>query len=384
MIRSRIALGAEAPVARLAACYADPFEAALAAHREGTSVVGITSCTVPREMLEAAGCVPLVLRRRAGPEPMADAYLERDVFSGRIRGIFEGLVSGDWRWLRAVVIPRTSEQEYKLFLYLREVDREGVRGPLPLVCLYDLLHSRSPDTRAYAIGRTRQLKTDIERFAGHSIRDEALAAAIEQSNAARAATLALNAARTGRPRLRGAEAVALIGASQFLTASAYARLAAEAARAVAGRPALDGPRLIVAGAPPETPALHSLLEDMGAVVVWEEDAGGVMQPGGAIRTGGDPLMAIAEKYQTDTSSARVFPLAAADEPFEAAVRGGVHGVVFHLPPDDYVAGWDYPRRKRFLDERGVPSLVIRDDVAAMSDEARERVRGFVSGLAGGS
>lgn len=48
---------------------------------------------------------------------------------------------------------RTSEQEYKLFLYLREVAREKSRPAMPPVCLYDLLHSRSQDAYEYALRR---------------------------------------------------------------------------------------------------------------------------------------------------------------------------------------------------------------------------------------
>ena len=121
-----------------------PLAAALRARQSGTPVVGMTSDTVPWELVEAAGCFPLVLRRPRRPTPNADQLLEPDVFSARIRGLFEGIVSGEWSFLRAVVVPRTSEQDYKLFLYLREIMRETSGSGMPPVYLYDLLHTRSP------------------------------------------------------------------------------------------------------------------------------------------------------------------------------------------------------------------------------------------------
>ena len=55
------------------------------------------------------------------------------------------------------MIPRTSEQEHKLYLYLREVMRQGTeRAPEPI--LYNLLHARSPEAEAYGLERTHDLK----------------------------------------------------------------------------------------------------------------------------------------------------------------------------------------------------------------------------------
>ena len=114
-------------------------------------VVGTTSATVPWELIAAAGCFPLALRRRRGSTPNADDLLEPDVFTARIRGIFEGVVSGEWSFLRAIVVPRTSEQEYKLFLYLREIARERPGSEMPPVYLYDLLHTRSREAYEYGL-----------------------------------------------------------------------------------------------------------------------------------------------------------------------------------------------------------------------------------------
>ncbi len=60
-------------------------------------------------------------------------------------------ISHDAAFLSAVVIPRTSEQEHKLYLYLREVVRQGSeRAPEPI--LYNLLHARSPEAASLRTG----------------------------------------------------------------------------------------------------------------------------------------------------------------------------------------------------------------------------------------
>ncbi len=366
------------PAATLRWYYTHPLAAARAASEAGRPVIGVTATTVPAEIIAAAGAFPVVLRRTAGPTPLADEYLEPGVFAPRIRGIFEGLVSGDWGFLRAVVIPRTSEQDYKLFLYLREVAREGTRPGMPPVFLYDLLHTQSPSAYDHGLARTVDLKARVEQIAGQAIAPGDLDATIAAANAARQATARLVRLRGGRPRLRGTDALPLLGACQFMDRAAYAALAHVAADRLADVPELGGPRIIVAGAPVEDDALHRTIESLGAVATWEESGGRIEGPD--IVPGRDPLAGVFDHYYRHVPSPRVFPCAASDAPFEAALCAGVEGVVFHLPPDDSVAGWDYPRRQRMAEQLGIPTVVVREAAGSLTGEAREALARFVAGL----
>ena len=107
-----------------------------------------------------------------------------DVFSARMKAIFDFLISPDCALLRAVVIPRTSEQEHKLYLYLREVVRQG-RNARPKSILYNLLHARSPEAEAYGLERTARIKDHAGATDRRRIEPEALSAAIAEGNAAR-------------------------------------------------------------------------------------------------------------------------------------------------------------------------------------------------------
>ena len=141
-------------------------------------LVGVTSNTVPWELLQAAGFHPVLLSPRRPHTPLADRYLE-DVFSARTKAIFEFLISPESACLSAVIVPRTSEQEHKLYLYLREVARYGAEhAPEPI--LYNLLHARSPEAEAYGLERTHDLKVQLERLTGRPIESQALLRAIAE------------------------------------------------------------------------------------------------------------------------------------------------------------------------------------------------------------
>src|SRR5947208_1208451 len=77
---------------------------------------------VPWEILRAAGYSPRLLEEEPCASPYADRFLE-DVFEERIRVIFDRLCAAAWPEISLLVIPRTSEQEHKLYLYLREMER---------------------------------------------------------------------------------------------------------------------------------------------------------------------------------------------------------------------------------------------------------------------
>ena len=334
-------------------------------------MVGVTSNTVPWELLRAAGLHPILLSPHRLHTPCADRYME-DVFSARIKAIFEFLVSAESASLSAVVIPRTSELEHKLYLYLREVIRQGTeRSPEPI--LHNLLHARSPEAEAYGLERTHQLKHKLERLTGRGIEEESLSAAIIEGNAARQAIRELLQHREGlAPRLSGSEALPLIGAWYFMDRSAYACLVQDALGEIQTRPPLAGPRIFIKGPPLDSPSLCALIESHGAIVVAEDDWWGSRAAGQDIDPSKDPIRAIFEKYYLDAPSPRVFPSAIADDWF-CRKTSEVDGIIFYLPHDDDVLGWDYPRLRAFLDERAIPHLMLRS-------EASEQIEAFVARL----
>ncbi|MGH9740066.1 MAG: 2-hydroxyacyl-CoA dehydratase [Candidatus Acidiferrales bacterium] len=367
------------PIARLISFYQNPMSDALDASAAGVPVVGITSNTVPWELIAAAEMYPVVLRSEDGATPFADEFMEPQIFQPRIRSIFDQIVSGRWP-LRALIIPRTSEQEYKLFLYLREISRQHPDKALPPIYLYDLPHSRSEESRAYGLRVTVALKEQLEAISGTSIAIDDIAVSIAESNAARATVRSLGALRRGTPRISGCLALSLIGPFWSISRNKYSELAQEAFANLRGLPALSAPRVLVKGVSIDQSKLHALLESFGALVVSEDDWWGERSAGQDISTIGDPVAACLEKYYSDSPSPRTFPGSVADSWFENRSREGVEGVVFYLPEDDYIYGWDYPRQKKFLDVIGIPNVVIREDPRQIEMPERSRIQTWVQNL----
>jgi benzoyl-CoA reductase/2-hydroxyglutaryl-CoA dehydratase subunit BcrC/BadD/HgdB len=374
-------LDAADPIERLTWYYENPAADALASVAKGIPVVGVTSNTVPRELIRAAGAFPCVINTGNANHADIGSFMEEGVFEERIRAIFGAAIAGDLQYLSLLLIPRTSEQEYKLYLYLREVARLCPERPIPPIYLYDMLHTRSSESYSYGLERTLCLKKRLEELTGKLIDTAALLHAIEESNAARKAIRKLLSLRRQEPRMTGTEALAPIGASFFMRGEDYVLLAERAVEMIEHRSPLAGKRLMVVGSSLDHRGLHQAIEKHGAIVVAEDDWWGARSAGGDIADGSNDLLkAVFEKYYLDTPSLRLFPFEIADAWFQQESTDGVDGVVFYLPPGDCVAGWDYPRRRQFLDERGIPHLLLREDALSISEECHERIATFVHSI----
>ena len=344
-------------------------------------MVGITSNTAPWELVRAAGFFPVLLSARHGPTPHADRFME-PIFESRIRNLFDRVLAGEAAFLKLLILPRTSEQEYKLYLYLCEVARQKLGGPIPRLCLFDMLHTRSHRIYRYGKERTRELAHQLSGLAGRPIDTDALAAAIQESNDARAAIRRLLELRRGpEPRLTGTEALQLIGAWYFMERAEYAQLARTAAGLIAHRKPLGGRRVMVKGSCLDHTGLHRAIESHGAVVVAEDDWWGSRSAGRDVKIGRDLVRSIFAKYYLDSPSPRVFPTEYAERWFRHEALRDIDGVVFYLPPDEDVLGWDYPRQKAFLEEHNIPSVLVREEVdAEATPELHDKLDMFITGL----
>ncbi len=360
-------------VDELRAAFDEPF-AVLGrdAARDGGTVV-ISWPSVPVELVRAAGFSPVVARGSGAPTPAADRVLETDLFPNRLRQLVEAALAGRLTDVAAVVLPRTSDPDYKCFLYLRELVRRGDIATLPPILLFDMLHTDGADAQAYNTERARALSERLASLAGRQPAQDDLRKKIASANRARAAARRLNALRTAAPRIAGVDALPLLAAFWQLEPERYVALAEAAADSLADRPTLDGPKVLLAGAPVDSTALHAAIEAEGAVVVAELSPFGSGGLRADVEAAGDPFAALAEHYRRESIDARL-PVSTLMSKLDAAL-GTVAAVIISLPPDDASFGWDYPRVRELLAQRSIPHAVLAGDPAIGATAAdRERIR----------
>ena len=332
---------------------------------------------VPVEIVRAAGFRVAFARGTSAPTPAADHHLEPGIFPRRLRHLVESALTGRLSDAARVVIPRTSDTDYKCFLYLREFVRRGVTAALPPVILFDLLQSRGAAVCVHDAARTRALLDELAAVSGRKICADDLRQEIARANEARAAARRLLALRRMVPRVTGTELFPLLAAFWELEPEPYVAAVNGAAAAFAKRPALSGPRVLLTGVPVDGPELHRAIESHGAVVVAEVGPWGGGAPGDDVRVDDDPIGAVADKYRADAVGART--PAASLRRWTERMLNDVDAVVVSLPPEDAVFGWDYPALRDMLQAGGIPHVCLRGDpYLALAPDAHAQLDAMVS------
>jgi benzoyl-CoA reductase/2-hydroxyglutaryl-CoA dehydratase subunit BcrC/BadD/HgdB len=345
----------------LTGAYADRLQHAREAAAAGGAVVGVVGHTVPVELIAAAGALAVQVTGCEGETPEADAWLE-GFYDPDVRAICEQALRGELAFLRALVIPRSTEPHHKLYLSLRELVRLGRAPALPPLVLYDLPHTQGESQRSYGVARTQALADELGRLTGEPPEDERLREAIHGANAVRRAQQALQRARQAVPcAWRGELAQVLNGAARFMAPARYAELLPAALDTQSAHPPATGPRLLVKGVPLDHAGLHRAVDQAGAVIVAEDDAWGTRSAWPLVDESAGPIEALSRHYQAELPCPRIHPREAREAWFLRALDEiALDGVLFHLPAPDDVHGWDLPRHRAELERRGLPYLVLRD------------------------
>jgi hypothetical protein len=216
-------------------------------------VVGYMGRDVPRALVEAAGLLAYRLRGAGEPSARADAMLGRGV-DAPARRVLDELLDGT-AGVDFLLISHESQSLVRLFTALR-----ALPDPLPEMWFVDLLHLPTETSANYNRARRQELRAVLERWSGRPlapVRDRA-AGLVEGVAALR---------REGR--LRGSDALAVIGAGEILPAPEYEELLGRLL-AEEHEPLPAGRRVYLTGSEQVTPDLYRSLEVDGLHVVGED------------------------------------------------------------------------------------------------------------------
>ncbi len=342
------------------------FEAARAwkAAKSGRKVVGFMPYYVPRELVHAAGCLPLGIM--GGGDQLevihGDAYYQSYIC--RIpRSTIELGVSGRLDFVDGMLFPsicdviRNLSGMWKLMF------------PNVAARYVDLPQNFSDDVGGeFYRADMRELVEWLEHLTGKPITDDALRASITAYNANRALVRELYALRAAAPWKVPSSEVYLVARAGLVIPvedhSAMLREYIDAARAQ-DRPLKDNSRVVVSGMFCEQPPLNLIksIELAGCYIVdddfvlvnrWEKSD---------VPTEGDPLMNLAKaylhnslsmpsKYEPDLSKKGQFLV-------DSVRENNAEGVIFAMPSFCDPALLDRPMLQHTLKAANVPYIAFK-------------------------
>jgi len=286
------------------------------------------------------------------------------------------ILAGKYNFLDHLIIPHSRDTVVMLYHILQEVQSLEPDLKVPDFYLYETLHTKLYLTDLYNRDRIRDLKKKLEEWSGKEISDESLSGAIATTNENKALLKKVAGLRAAEPpRISGVEALQIIGSSMFMPKNEHNKLLAGYLAEANILPAKDGFRLFVAGSPHDNLQFYELVESCGAVIVAEDNCWGNNYSDDPIKTSGNPMTAIADRYQSKSPCPWTFSIGErVDYCLSRATEAKAQGVVYFISEYDYTESFDYPNIRDAFAEKGMATVCFRNQKYLLSDSDKESIR----------
>jgi benzoyl-CoA reductase/2-hydroxyglutaryl-CoA dehydratase subunit BcrC/BadD/HgdB len=351
---------------------------------EGIPIIGTLCLYVPDEIIFAAGADRIILcGGKTETIPRAEESLPRNICP-LVKSSFGALVDaccgGDLACphvglVDAIVAETTCDAKKKTYELLPRY-RDTYVLDLPQ-------KPDSPEACRYFLSELKKFGKFMEERTGRSISEDALRREIRSENESRRLLHRLFALRKrDPPPIQGTEILRVMQRQFFFSPVQFragvSRLCAEREGIPVGLP--ESPRILVAGCP--MPAgntkIVDSIEQKGAVVVAEESCTGTRSFWDLVEEGGDPWVALAERYLKipcacmSPNERRIMRIV------ELAKEYRVDGVVYYTLQFCHAYNIERLRVQAALKQEGIPMLSIESDYGeADVEQIGVRVEAFL-------
>jgi len=348
--------------------------AALEWKKNGGKVIGYFCTNVPEELILAAGFFPL----RISGDPredteVAEGYRMPYPLVAFVETMINKLLTGKYDFLDYLIIPHARDQIWRMWTQLNFVPELDPKIKLPEMYFYDDLHTTYYTSSVYCRDRAVELKTQLEKWSGKEITENALIDAIAITNENKELLKKVADLRTADPpRISGVDALKMIGTSMFMHKKVHNGLLRDYLKDADSLPAKSGVRLFVESSPLDNLQFYEVAESSGAVVVGEDNCWGNRYSDVPVVQSVSPLESIVDRYLKKSPCPRMFPLQRRiDYCVRNAVESNAQGVLFHIYEGDNVQAWEAPEEIKSLKAAGMPVSYLKKQPYLLSDADKE-------------
>lgn len=350
----------------------------------GKKVFGYFCCYPPIELLTALDIVPLrILGNMDEPVTEADGYLP-PVMCIFCRSAMDLGLKGKYDYIDGFVGAHACDGAERTSIIWTNFIKSPCNFHL------DVPHTAHDPAVSFFKEQIIYFKEALEKFTGDTVTSEALKNAIALHNRQRSLVRDLYALRKPDPPLiSGSEVLQVLIALMSIPVEEGNRILEEAIAEVKLRAPSGAkqPRLLIWGSLIDNTAFTRLIESSGLDIVVEDTAIGTRPFWHDIDQTDDPLDGVADHYLREVLCPRTFRESGAtyeedsDMRFnylkEFAQHWKVDAVFANIIRNCDVHGYEVPIIKDYLEELGLPVLVIEQDYSTASLEAlRTRFQAF--------
>ncbi len=363
----------------------DPYSYALNLKQAtGKPVIGNFCSYTPEELIYAAGGIPFRLFGTKDDISMADAHLQAYCCS-LVRGGLEDALNGNLSFLDGTVFPHTCDSIQRLSDIWRLNADFAFHIDVVLPVKLD-----TESAKIYMVDVINGFKKNLEAALNITITRENLTKSIIVYNRIRKMLGEIYEIRSNSPdSISAADVYHIIKASMVMERDELLELLIKLLDELKNKATgstLDTKnkkRIMLSGGICNHPDIYTALEESGAEVIWDDLCTGSRYFEGEINETGGPIEAIADRYLTRiVCPAKHMGMTVRGESLvHQAKKHDAAGVIFLLLKFCDPHAFDYPYLKQFLDDAGIPSILLEVEEQLPSDgQLKTRFETFVDML----
>ena len=348
----------------------------------GKKVFGWLCSYVPEELIYAAGALPVRITGYQQEMELADgtAYLS-NVSCSFSRSCLQMALKGEYKNLDGIIAGSTCDGARRLFDHWRRYVKP------PFAQIISVPRKCNAATLELFYSEILDLKTNLEKFLGVSITDDALLEAIDVYNRSREILTGFYELRKrDEPPITGAEMLEVLNASARMPRQTFNTLAGELLASLESS-TIKHPsraRIMVAGSELNNVAFIESIESQGALVVTDALCTGIryLSDPVVLKDNESPLQAISRRYLAGFPCARMFPTSDRLERIVRLIQDyRVDGIISENIRYCVQNAHDLPLLKAGVDPLGIPILALDIEYGTSgSGQVQTRVQAFLEML----
>ena len=353
----------------------------LVKERTGKKMVGFFCSYTPEELVHAAGVIPFRLFGKTRDIELADSHLQTYCCS-LVRGGLEDALRGNLAFLDGAIFPHTCDSIQRLSDIWRLNAGFGIHVDAVMP-----VKLNTPSALDYMTAVLEGVREDLENAVGATITNADLLQSIHLYNKIRSRLSDLYAYRSANPGTIGHAALyhamkaAMVMDREELADDLDNLVGSFDHQKIETRPGVRK-RIMLSGGICNHPDIHTIIYEAGGDVVWDDLCTGVRYASGIIEVSkaDDPLEAVARRYieRINCPAKHLSTTARGDYLLSEVQRQQIDGVVFLQLKFCDPHAFDYPYLKGFLDDAGVPSMLLEiEEQPLPREQLRTRFETFI-------
>ena len=366
--------------------YEDRFRRAKELKAEGKKIVGYFCSFVPLEIITATGIVPFrILGNAEEPITKADTYIT-SAACPFLRSCFDIAFKGEYDFLDGIVSCYSCEGVENCFPIWRYYFKPAY------AYIIDMPHGLNPWDFRFFREEIDAFKRHFEAFAGCEITEESLRRAIHLHNENRALVRELYDLRKEEPPLlTGSEVIQTLVAAMSVPVNEcndLLRSVIDEVRQRVEQPNKGSVRLFIWGSPIDNARFMKLIEECGANVVMDDLCVGSRHYWADVEATDDIVGGLSRRYLDGVRCPRTLRESGGTYKEDNELRFNhlkkwltefqIDGAILQTIRFCDPCGWEIPDLKVYLEEQGVPVLILEHEYSVAAIETlRTRIEAFI-------